>query len=448
MTQSSWIHLSALAVAMAGAGLAQSGEELRMTVGKSIVIDYPGDVRQIFTSNPEILDASPVTTREILVQGKGLGSATMVVWSKAGQRTFYNVNVELNLDPLRHMLKDTFPSEDIQPHSSRDSIALNGHVSRKEVGDQAMNIAAGFGKTVINNLQVASPAVEKQILLRVRFAQLDRNKESQFGINLVGLAGQTQLGGSTGQFSPPSFTGSSQINSPGGTQGQSILTIPNALSIFGFDPKLNIGAFIKALETESILEILAEPNLVTTNGKEAYFLSGGEFPIPILQGGANSGAVTIQFREFGIRVRFLPIITDHHTIKMHLNQEVSTLDQADGVSLNGFQIPALATRKTETDIELAEGQSFVVSGLVNNQEIDSYSKIPLLSSLPIFGALFKSKSEQRQRTDLLLVVTPEITEPLNPGQVPNIYMPKDFLVRLDPHSLEAQALKGKTAKKN
>ncbi len=446
MTRLNWIHLSALAVLTTGMGLAQSGEDLRMTVGKSVVIDYPADVRQIFTSNPEILDASPVTTREILVQGKGLGSATMVVWSKAGERTFYNVNVELNLDPLRHLLKDTFPNEDIQAHSSRDSIALNGHVSNKDVGERAMTITAGFGKTVINNMQVASPAVEKQILLRVKFAQLDRNKESQFGINLTGIAGQTQLGGSTGQFSPPAFSGTSTISSPGGTQGQSILSIPSALSIFGFDPKLNIGAFIKALETESILEILAEPNLVTTSGKEAYFLSGGEFPVPVLQGGSNAGAVTIQFREFGIRVRFLPIITDHHTIKMHLYQEVSTLDQADGVTLNGFQIPALATRKTDTDIELAEGQSFVVSGLVNNQEVDSYSKIPLLSSLPIFGALFKSKQEQRQRTDLLLVVTPEITEPLNPGQIPNIYMPKEFLVRLDPNSPDAKALAGKQKK--
>ncbi len=213
--------------------------------------------------------------------------------------------------------------------------------------------------------------------------------------------------------------------------------------MFAFNPKLNIGAFIQALETESILEILAEPNLVTTNGHEAYFLSGGEFPVPVLQGGANAGAVTIQFREYGIRLRFLPTITDHHTIKMHLYQEVSTLDEADGVTLNGFQIPALATRKADTEIELAEGQSFVVAGLVNNQEIDSFNKIPILSSLPIFGALFKSKQEQRQRTDLLLVVTPEITEPLNPGQIPNIYMPKDFLVRMDPNSPDAKALQGK-----
>jgi pilus assembly protein CpaC len=445
MTRTIFLQVSGLAVLSAGLVVGQNAEDLRLTVGKSVVIDYPADVRQISTSDPGIMDASPVTTREILLNGKALGTATMVVWDKSGQRTFYNVNVEMNLDPLRRLFKDTFPTEDIQPRSSRDTLTLNGHVSNKAIVDQAVQIATPFAKTVVSNLQVASPAVEKQILLRVKFAQLDRSKETQFGVNLFGLPGQTLVGSGTGQFNSFSLSGAAGPgNSASATQP---LSLSQALNIFAFNPKLNIGAFIKALESENVLEILSEPNLVTTNGKEAYFLSGGEFPVPVLQGGANSGAVTVQFREFGIRLRFLPLITDHGTIKMHLNQEVSTLDQADGVTLNGFQIPALATRKAETDIELAEGQSFVVAGLVNNQEIDSYNKIPILSSLPIFGALFKSKQEQKQRTDLLLVVTPEITEPLNPGQVPNIYMPRDFLVRLNPDDAPQQQAKGKTQKK-
>ncbi|HTS76837.1 MAG TPA: pilus assembly protein N-terminal domain-containing protein [Bryobacteraceae bacterium] len=435
MIRSSWLKLSAAAAIAAAAVLGQSAEDLRLTVGKTVVIDYPTDVKQILTSDPGVVDYSAVTTREIVLNGKGMGSATMVVWAKDGQRTFYNVNVEMNLDPLRKLLKDTFPREDIEPHSSRDTIALNGHVSSKAVGDQAIQIAGTYGKTVINNLQVAAPNVEKQILLRVRFAQLDRNKEQQFGVNLFGLPGQTLVGSSTGQFSNMSLNGQAGPAQGGQTISQQPLTLSQALTIFAFNPKLNLGAFIKALEAESVLQILAEPNLVTTNGKEASFLSGGQFPVPVLQGGANAGAVTVQFKEFGILLRFLPILTEHGTIKMHLFQEVSTLDTADGVVLNGFSIPALATRKAETDIELAEGQSFVVAGLVNNQEQDTFNKIPVLGSLPIFGALFKSKDEQKQRTDLLLVVTPEITQPLNPSQVPNIYMPRDFLVRLKPEDM-------------
>jgi pilus assembly protein CpaC len=452
MTRSSCFQLSVAAVTVAaGLSFAQGAEDLRLTVGKSVVIDYPSDVRQISTSNPEVVDASPVTTREILLHGKGLGSATMVVWSKSGQRTFYNVNVELNLDPLRRLLKDSFPSEDIVPHSSRDSVSLNGHVSSKEVGDRVVALAAGFSKTIVNNLQLSGSQAEKQILLRVKFAELDRSREMDFGVNLLGMPGQTQIATSTGQFGSQALSANSSISSALGAGGvgtstasSAILSVTQALSIFAFNPKLNLGAFVKALENEQILEILTEPNIVTTNGKEANFLVGGEFPIPVLQGGSNSGAVTIQFREFGIRLKFLPLITDHATIKMHLNQEVSTLDTADGVSLNGFLIPALSTRRAETDVELSEGQSFVIAGLVDNREQEIFNKTPILGSLPIFGALFKSKTEKKQRTDLLVIVTPEITNPLGKTDgVPNLYMPRDFLVRMDPKDLPPPPAKGK-----
>lgn len=454
MTKSSLIHLVGSVALGAGLLSAQSAEDLRLTIGKSVVIDYPSDVRQISTSNPDVIDASPVTTREILLHGKGLGSATMVVWSKGGQRTFYNVNVDLNLDPLRRMLREAFPEEKIMPVTSRDSIVLDGQVSSKEVVDRAAVIAAAFAKTVVNNLSLNAAGIDKQILLRVKFAELDRSRELQYGVNLLGIAGQTQISGGTGQFNAASLTGASTITGgtsttgANGTQGISSLSITKALSIFAFNPNLNLGAFIQALQQESILEVLTEPNLVASNGKEATFLVGGEFPVPILQGGSNSGAVTIQFREFGIKLIFTPLITANKTIKMHLKQEVSTLDFANGVTLSGFTIPALSTRRAETDVELSEGQSFVVAGLVDNRETDSFSKIPLLSSLPIFGALFKSKDEKKQRTDLVVLVTPEITEPLGATDPrPSLYMPKDFLVRLDPKDAPQQSAK-KSSKRN
>jgi pilus assembly protein CpaC len=460
----------ALAMLGASLGLAQSAEDLHMTVGKSVVIDYPSDIRQISTSSPDIVDASPVTTREILLHGKGLGSATMVVWSKTGQRTFYNVTVDLNLDPLRRLLKDSFPSDEIQAYTSRDSIALNGRVSSKDVQDRAMALAAAFSKTVVNNMQLAVAPIERQILLRVKFAELDRSKELQFGVNLLAAPGNNMIGASTGQFPSGSISGTitvpptasqgastsngstasgSNSSSTGTTTASTVgnavtYTISQALNLFALDPKLNMGAFLKALQSESILQVLAEPNLVTTNGKEASFLVGGEFPVPVLQGGANSGAVTVQFREFGIRLIFTPVVTPNKTIKLHLRQEVSTLDPADGVTVNGFTIPALSTRRAETDVELGEGQSFVVAGLVNNQEQETFSKIPVLSSLPIFGSLFKTRDEKKSRTDLVLLVTPEITEPLGSGDPkPSVYFPKDFLVRLDPNDLPPSKKPGK-----
>ncbi len=430
---------AALAMALVGlsggAARAQtSAEDLRLTVGKSVVIDYPSDIRQISTSNPEIVDASPVTTREILLHGKGLGSATMVVWSKSGQRTFYNVNVELNLEPLKRLLKDSFPNENIKVTSSRDSVALSGRVSSKDVSERAVAASTPFGKTVVNTLTIAAAPIDKQILLRVKFAELDRNVASDYGVNIVSTGATNTIGRTTtGQYSPPS---PNQIGG-GGSAGNSF-SVTDALNIFAFRPDLNLGAFIKALQAKGVLQILAEPNLVTSNGKEANFLVGGEFPVPILQGGSNSGAISIQFREFGIKLRFLPVLTENKTIKMALKQEVSTIDIANGVSINGFRIPALSTRRAETDIELMEGQSFIIAGLVDNRETESYSKIPGLGSIPIFGALFKSKSDTKSRSELVVMVTPEITVPLNPGDAKPIpFMPNEFLVPLTPQGTAA-----------
>jgi pilus assembly protein CpaC len=449
MTRSSLIPLFASLALAAGPLLAQSAEDLRLTVGKSVVIDYPSDIRQVYTSNPEVADVNTVTTREMILSGKGIGSSTLMVWSKTGQRTFYNITVDLNLDPLKRAYRDAFPNEKIVPLSSRDSITLDGQVSNKDIQDKAAVIAASYAKTVVNNLQLGAPPVERQVLLRVRFAELDRSKELQYGVNLFGIAGQTAISAGTGQFAATSVAGVSQIQggvgstaASNGTTGTLTTTIQKALNIFAFDPNLNLGAFIQALESENILETLAEPNLVTTTGKEASFLVGGEFPVPVLQGGANSGAVTIQYREYGIKLTFTPVVTPNHTIKLHLAQEVSTLDYTNAVTLNGFTIPALSSRKASSDVELGEGQSFVVAGLVSNQETEAFEKVPILGSLPIFGALFKSKMEQKNRTDLVVLVTPEITEPLGGGDArPDLYMPRDFLVRLDPKDIAAAAKK-------
>lgn len=427
--------LAALITTCASLAFAQTAEDLRMTVGKSVVIDYPSDIRQVDFSNPDILDGNAVTTREIVLHGKGLGTTTMIVWSKTGQRTFYNITVDTNVDPLKRLLKESFPNENILVSTSRDSISLNGHVSSKEVQDRAVALATPFAKTIVPNMQFGSPiGIERQILLRVKFLDLDRSKELQYGVNLLGLGGQTAVGTSTGQFSASALTGT--LGSGAGQVSTVTSTISKALNIFALDPKLNIGALIQALETETIAQTLAEPTLIAANGKEASFLVGGEVPVPVLQGGANAGAVTIQYKEFGIRLIFTPTITENHTIKLHLRQEVSSLDFANAVVLSGFTIPALDTRRAETDVEMGEGQSFVIAGLVNNTEVDTFNKVPILGSIPIFGALFKSRQETKSREDLVVVVTPEITMPINANDPqPNIYMPKDFLVRLSPDDL-------------
>ncbi len=417
-----------------------SSEDLRLTVGKSIVIDYPVDISRISTSNPDIVDASPVTTREILLHGKSFGTVTLIVWSKAGERTFYNISVEQNLDPLRRLLKETFPGAEFQLQSSRDSLSMTGRAPSKDVADRAVALAAPFAKQIVSNVQIDAAPVEKQILLRVKFASLDRNNSSDFAVNLISTGATNTVGRiTTGQASPPT-------PSAVGAGQPTTFNLSDALNIFAFRPDLNLGAFIRALQQRGVLQILAEPNLVTTNGKEASFLSGGEFPVPVIQGGANSGAITIQFREYGIRLNFTPVITPNNTIQLHVKPEVSSLDVANGVSLDGFVIPALSTRKIETNIELAEGQSFVIAGLIDDEVNEQLSRLPGLASLPILGPLFKSRSVSKSRTELVVLVTPEFTAPLDKGQpAPLPIMPREFMGPVSPRGADPDATLPKTA---
>jgi pilus assembly protein CpaC len=423
--------LAALVLFPSGAA-SQSTQELRLTAGRSVVIDYPTDIGRISTSSPDVVDYIAVTTREILVHAKNHGTATVIVWSKTGQREFYNVTVEHNLEPIRKLLKGTFPGEDIQIQAARDTVTLTGKVSTREVGDRATAVVAPLVKTVVNNLQVAPAQIDKQILLKVKFAELNRNDSLSLGVNFASTGPSANIGStSTGQFPAPK---TAQI---GGAMnmGQGAFSITDALNVFAFRPDLNLAAFVRLLQSRGLLQILAEPNLVTTNGKEASFLVGGEFPVPVLQGGSNAGSVTIQFREFGIRLTFNPQITVNQTLKMYVRPEVSTIDMANAVNFSGFTIPALATRRMETNIELSEGQSFVIAGLMDDRVTESMSKMPGLANIPLLGVLFKSRNENKSKTELMVMVTPEIVNPLNPGDAkPNPDFPKPFLAPLPPAS--------------
>ncbi len=406
-----------------------AAEELRLPAGRSAVIDFPSDIARISTSNPEVVDAVAVSLREVLLHGKAVGSATVVIWSKNGRRSFYQVSVEPNLEPIERLLKETFPGEEIHVQAAKEALALTGRVSSQAVAERAAALVAGAAKNVVNNLQVAPNAPDPQVLLRVRFAELNRSALDALGANLVSTGALNTPGSvTTGQFPSPrpqELEGAI----PGALPGtQSRFTISDALNVFAFRPDLNLAAFIRALESQGLLQILAEPNLVTTAGKEASFLVGGEFPIPVVQGGQNIGAVTIQFREFGIRLSFLPAVTPHRTIKMMVRPEVSTIDMANALVFQGFTIPALATRRMETHVELGPGQSFVIAGLIDDRVTETLAKIPGLADIPVLGALFKSRQRNRSKTELVVIVSPEITRPLEAGQpLPGPEMPRPFL---------------------
>lgn len=427
------------AAAMTPAGRALEAQpvfqELRLTTGRSLVIDFPADIARISTSNPEVADAVAVSLREVLLNGKSQGVSTLVIWTKSGERSFYTVTVDLNLEGMQKLLAETFPGQEIRVRAARDSVSLTGRVPTKEMAERATALVAPMAKAVVNNLEVLTAGPEKQIVLRVKFAELNRNAASSFGVNLM----------STGTLNTPGLIGTNQfgvgqqpINIEGSIPGRnegttSKFTISDALNVFAFRPDLNLSAFIRALQTRHLLQILAEPNLVTTNGKEANFLVGGEFPVPVVQGGANVGAVTVVYKEFGIRLSFQPTLTEHNTIRMFVRPEVSTVDMANAVVLSGFTIPALASRRMETHLELGVGQSFLIAGLLDERVTEILFKIPGLAHIPILGALFQSRQQNKTRTELIVMVTPEVTTAAASHQIqPMPAMPREFLAPVEP----------------
>jgi pilus assembly protein CpaC len=193
------------------------------------------------------------------------------------------------------------------------------------------------------------------------------------------------------------------------------MTFSDLLNLFIFDRAHDVGALVRALQSRGLFQSLAEPNLIAYNGQEASFLAGGEFPIPVVQGAA--GGVTINFREYGVRLNFRPTIAGD-VIRLRVRPEVSSLDFAAGISLQGFRVPALITRRAETDVELRDGQSFAIAGLLDNTSQEDSAKIPLLGDIPIIGTLFKSRANRAERTELMVLVTPRLVRPLNPDEVP------------------------------
>jgi len=398
------------------AGAEETEHELYVTVGKSVIVSSVPVIQRIAVGFGDVAEAAAMGPREVLVSGKAPGSTSLIIWQENGGKLFFNVTVRPNnaatnikLEGLRRELRQELPGQKITASMENDTVFLRGTVKDLTSADRAATIAGTVGKTV-NLLYVDVPAAEDQILLKVRFASVDRSNLSELGLNLVSLGGANTVGRTTtGQFSPPTVETDSS--------GRTTATLSDALNVFLFRPDLNLLATIKALQRKSLLEILAEPNVLAINGQQASFLAGGEYPYPILQGGGSGlGTVTIQFREFGVRINFLPTITPRGTIHLQVAPEVSALDFANGLVFQGFTIPALTVRRVNTGVELSPGQSFAIGGLLDRRLTESKQNIPFLSSLPVLGKLFQSRSLERTNTELLVIVTPELVRPIEAGQ--------------------------------
>ena len=421
-----------------------SASRLTLGLNKSIVIDEPAGILRIAVSNGDIAEAVAVSANEAMVNGKAPGVTSLIVWLNDGSRKVFDLAVEPGSETLgavQAALSHELAGQDIHLSIHAGSVFLTGLARDLESADRAVQIATVLGK-VVNLLQVKVRDGEPQILLRVRFANVDRGATSNLGINLFSTPNPKMLGATTtGQFGvQPAYDF---------TQNPPTTTLNNLLNIFLYRPDINLGAVVSALEAKNLAQVLAEPNLLTLSGHPASFLAGGQFPYPTIQGGQNGiGQVTIQFRDFGIRLHFLPRVTLRGTIQLEVEPEVSALDPANGLVMNGYTIPGLDIRRVHTEVELRNGQSLVIAGLLDDRVTQTINKIPGLSAIPLFGKLFESRAILKNNSELLVIVTPEIVEPIPAGTAPpSLDMPQPFLslpsafpARLDPAASNPAAL--------
>jgi pilus assembly protein CpaC len=394
-----------------------SALRVALITGRSTVLTTDFDVTRIAVTNPAIADATVVQPREILIDGKAPGTISLIVWG-GNQRVQYDLVVEQPTTPLEQQLHQLFPAETIQVAINADAIILSGRVSSTEVMLRAAEVAKASNPkaTVINMMTVPGGAGSQQVMLQVRFAEVNRRAISELGTSFfTGRAGFKDWTGraTTQQFPAPDFEDDK-------------LVFSDFLNLFLFNNKYNAGTLIRALKQTGYFQSLAEPNLVAYNGQEASFLAGGEFPIPFVTGGVTN-TISIVFKEFGVRLKFRPTIAGD-LIRLHVAPEVSSLDFNNGILLDGFRIPAITARRAETEVELRDGQSFAIAGLIDNQAQLDQAALPILSQLPIIGNLFRSKADRKEQTELLVIVTPRLVRPLNPDEVPPLpTLPSRFL---------------------
>jgi pilus assembly protein CpaC len=408
-----------------------SSSEVQLLVGRSTLLNIGSAITRVSLTSPTVADAMVTNPNQLLIHGKAAGTISMFVWDKAGGIKRYEVVVRRDLSQLIEQMKQLFPGEPISVVSNGKDVVISGVVSSKYVVDKASDVAAGYvekKEDVVNLLRQAEGVASDQVMLRVRFAEVSRTAMTELGVNLLAAGfkdgrwfGRT----TTQQFAAPNFD--TQGSSSG--SGSGALSFSDFLNLFLFDTKNNIGTVVKALQTKGLFQSLAEPNLIADNGKEASFLAGGEYPYPVVQGQSGGQTVTIQFKEFGVRLHFTPTIVGGDLVKLKVAPEVSSLDFANAVSISGFRVPAITTRRTETEVELQDGQTFAIAGLLNNTVTSQLQKIPGIGDIPILGLLFKSKAAQKDQTELVVMITPQILKRGSTGVSPKLpdliepYMP-------------------------
>ena len=399
---------------------AVAGEEgLHLTVGRSMVLSSQGRLRRVFVTNPDVITSLTSSPTQIVISARAAGSSSVILWDESGGSQTYFVSADVDVSGLEEALKEALPASSLQVVAHQNRVSLAGKVDSEASSELAAKLAGIYAKNVVNSLQVSKVPIP-QVQLKVRMVEVDRSRLSQAGFNFF-TAGRNTTTVTTGQF--PSIVSGSSGSSSGSGSGSSslssLLTLSDPLNLLYYNSSLGIGEAIRALEEKRVLQILAEPTITTLSGEKASFLSGGEFPFPVVQGGTGGfTSVTVQFRPYGVRLDFTPVVTAPGVIQLKVSPEVSALDFSNAVTISGYTIPAIATRRADTQVEVRNGESFAISGLLDHRTTELFQKIPGIGEIPVLGNLFRSKSINRSVVELMVIVTPTVVDPLTENTKP------------------------------
>ena len=399
-----------------------SSREISLEVGQNKLMESSVALGRVAVANPDVADLNVVASTQLLVTAKSVGDTYLTLWDKADNPLVMSLHVTRNLDALRKQIKELFPEETITVSAAGDLVVLSGEVSDVRIPERVVSVAKLQAPKLANQLKVRG---NQQVQLEVKFAEVSRTGLREMGFNWF-----HQGGGNVGGMVGPNTAADRFINpphTPNYVPGSDVPGTPavyqqpfsNAFSLF-FSGLNNFpfSVIVSLLEQNDLAKTLAEPTLVAMTGQEAKFLAGGEFPIPLASG---FGTVQVEFKKFGIQLKFTPTVLADGLINLRLATEVSEIDNSLSVTIGGFSVPGLSSRQSETTVRLRDGQSFAIAGLLSDKVRSSAAKLPLLGDIPILGALFRSTSFRRDETELLVVVTAKLVHPVSPQDAP--FMP-------------------------
>jgi pilus assembly protein CpaC len=385
---------------------------LQILLNKSVVLNTRAPYKRVSIAQPDIADVNLLGPGNLLLTGKKAGVTQVIVWDDADKPVVLDVTVAVDVEGLASELKKLFPDQQLVVESVNGSVMIRGHVPSIATAEQVLQISKSYAPSVMDGLEISGG---QQVCLKVRLAEVSRSADTELGIN-GGIATKSySFGSNIANVNPTALA-------PGALP--TTISPASAVSIYGAGTigSVLLEGYIDALRENDLARVLAEPNLVTSSGQEATFMAGGSFPIPVAQGGgAGSGAaISIDYRDYGVKLKFTPVVMGNGRIRLKLSPEVSDLDYGNGVTLNGFVVPGTVQRNLTTTVEMADGQTLAVAGLLNSSISTSKSLTPVLGDIPVLGALFRSVRYQRKETELVILVTPHLVEAMNPAEVPHL----------------------------